>query len=55
MFYYIVDFILSKIIKLDNYGDKLEEYILSNDPKTSGDVERLERQFVEKISRGFMA
>jgi len=55
MFYYIIDFILSKIINLDNYGKRMEEYILAGHPKTAGDVERLEKEFTEKISRGFIA
>ena len=54
MFYAVIDFILAKIIKLDNYGDRMEEYILSNHPKTTGDVERLEKEFTEKTSRGFI-
>lgn len=55
MFYTIIDFILARIIKLDNYGKRMEEYILAGHPKTSGDVERLEKEFTEKISRGFIA
>jgi hypothetical protein len=54
MFYFIIDFMLSKMMKLDNYGKRMEEYILARNPKTTGDVERLEKEFTEKISRGFM-
>jgi hypothetical protein len=55
MFYYIIDFILAKIVRMDNYGKRMEEYITAHNPKTAGDVERLEREFTEKISRGFIA
>lgn len=34
--------------KLNTYGSKLEEYIVSNNPKNTGDVERLTREFDEK-------
>lgn len=50
----IMDYFLSRILNLDNYSDRLEAYIAFNNPKTSGDVERLEKEFTEKISRGFM-
>lgn len=34
--------------KPTTYGSKLEEYIVSNNPKNTGDVERLTREFDEK-------
>lgn len=54
MFLFIIDFILTHLVKLDNYGDRLQTYIVSHQPKTAGDIERLEREFVEKTLRGFM-
>ena len=32
----------------NTYGSKLEEYIVSRNPKDTGDVERLTREFDEK-------
>ena len=50
----ILNFILSHIFRLDNYGYSLERYILSHNPKNSGDVERLEREYSEKLIKGFL-
>ncbi len=36
------------------YGSKLEEYIVSNNPKNAGDVERLTREFSEKQKQGIV-
>lgn len=55
MVHYIIDFILSNIVKLDSYGSMLESYISSHNPKTIGDVERLEKEYAEKLTRGFIA
>ena len=42
--YYLV------IPKQDTYGNQLENYITSNNPKNVGDVERLTQEFDRKIS-----
>jgi hypothetical protein len=49
----IVDYVLYHILKLDNYGSRLEDYIVAHQPKTSGDVERLEKEFLEKLLKGY--
>lgn len=54
MLYFILDFILTKILKLDDYKGALESYIEASHPKTTGDVERLEREFTTKLSKGFL-
>ena len=36
----------------NTYGSKLEEYIVRNDPKNAGDVERLTREFDNKQKQG---
>lgn len=36
------------------YGSKLEEYIVSHNPKDTYDVERLTREFDEKQTQGFI-
>lgn len=54
MLYFIIDLILSYLFKLDNYGDRMQNYIISHEPKTTGDVERLEREYVEMTLRGFI-
>jgi hypothetical protein len=53
MVFHIIVQQLSKLVT-NNFASNLEAYILSHDPKTSGDVERLEREYVGKISRGFV-
>jgi hypothetical protein len=40
--------------KTNTYGSKLEEYIVSNNPKNAGDVERLTREFSEKQKQGIV-
>lgn len=40
--------------KPNTYGSKLEEYIVSHDPKNAGDVERLTREFDQKIQDGII-
>lgn len=36
-----------------SYSSKLEEYIISHDPKTEADVERLTFEFHKKLSNGY--
>ena len=36
------------------YGSKLEEYIVSNNPKDTGDVERLTREYDLATSKRFL-
>ena len=36
------------------YGSKLEEYIVSHNPKDGGDVERLTREFDQKQKQGLI-
>ena len=50
----ILDFVLSHIFRLDDYAYSLERYIASHSPKNSGDVERLEREYSEKLIKGFL-
>ena len=38
----------------NTYGSKLEEYIVSNNPKNTGDVERLTREFEQKQKQGIV-
>lgn len=38
----------------NTYGSKLEEYIVSNNPKDTGDVERLTREFEQKQKQGII-
>ena len=40
--------------KPNTYGSKLEEYIVRNDPKNAGDVERLTREFDQKQKQGIV-
>jgi hypothetical protein len=40
--------------KPQTYGSKLEEYIVSNNPKDTADVERLTREFDKKQKQGFV-
>lgn len=40
--------------KPNTYGSKLEEYIVSHNPKDTHDVERLTREFDEKQRQGFL-
>lgn len=54
MFNNIIDFVLSHIFRLDDYAYSLERYIASHSPKNSGDVERLEREYSEKLIKGFL-
>lgn len=49
----IVGAILSED-KTQTYGSKLEEYIVSNNPRDIYDVERLARKYDEQNSRGFL-
>jgi hypothetical protein len=37
----------------DSYSSKLEEYIISHDPKTEADVEKLTIEFHKKITSGY--
>ena len=38
----------------NTYGSRLEEYIVSNNPKDTYDVERLTREVDEKQKQGFL-
>lgn len=40
--------------KSNSYGSHLEEYIISNNPKDAGDVERLTREFQLKQKQGII-
>lgn len=40
--------------KPQTYGSKLEEYIVSHNPKDTYDVERLTREFDEKQKQGII-
>lgn len=40
--------------KASTYGSELEKYIVSNNPKDGGDVERLAREFDQKQKQRFM-
>ena len=51
-------FILSIIERITNtfglsYGSDLEQYIVSHEPKTEADVERLTNQFLYRKNRSF--
>jgi hypothetical protein len=37
--------LLGRLFKTPSYGEHLENYIVSHNPKTSGDIERLEKQW----------
>jgi len=50
----LIDLVLSKIFTIGNYSSQLEEFIVSNDPKNSADVERLSREYAEKCLKGFL-
>jgi hypothetical protein len=41
--------------KPQTYGSELEAYIISNDPQTAYDVDRLTREFDQKNHGGFYA
>ena len=38
----------------DTYGSRLEEYIVSNNPQSTYDVERLATEYNKKNSEGFL-
>lgn len=40
--------------KANTYGSKLEEYIVSRNPKDTYDVEKLTREFDEKQKQGII-
>ena len=44
--------VFRKIFFLRSYGSELENYIISRHPQNAGDVERLEKEYVEKLMRG---
>jgi hypothetical protein len=40
--------------KSPTYGSRLEEYIISNNPKDTADVERLTREYDKSVNKGFL-
>jgi hypothetical protein len=36
------------------YGSELEDYIVSNNPKDTSDVERLTKEYDQKVQRNFL-
>jgi hypothetical protein len=40
--------------KSPTYGSRLEEYIISNNPKDTADVERLTREYDMSVNKGFL-
>lgn len=44
--------IVEKFQKPRSYGSELENYITSHNPRDTGDVDRLTREFDTKISNG---
>lgn len=50
MFIKWVTNLIESIQRSRAYGSELEEYIVRNQPKDSGDVERLTREFNQRLS-----
>lgn len=42
------------VVKSETYGSKLENFIVSNNPKDTYDVERLTREYQEREQRNFL-
>jgi hypothetical protein len=42
------------VIKTDTYGSRLEEYIISKNPKDTSDVERLTREYDLSANKRFL-
>lgn len=44
--------IFAKLFFMDCYGNSMEQYIIEHNPKNQGDIERLEKEYNEKILKG---
>ena len=49
-----IHWLYEKILTVDAYGSNLESYILSHHPQNAGDVERLEREYISKFTKGYL-
>lgn len=45
---------LAEMFPKQDYQSRLEQYIASHHPQSTGDVERYERQFNQQHARGFL-
>lgn len=45
--------LLAKIFFVETYGSELEHYISSRNPQNTGDVERLQKEYSERVIRGY--
>lgn len=48
----VFNWLSKKLGRNSTMSSSLNEYIISNNPQNAGDIERLERKFLEEITRG---